>query len=226
MGMEEIREKYIDSRAAANLENQRAELNRSFASCDIYKSLNSSLYEKLQALYDDANTVFQESGLEDTEKQTLLYPIYEAFYETLAGLPWKERKHCQAEKHIKAMKACLKKGQNTSASLQYWIDFAKYAGPCFLAFFGLELLFLLLLDKAPAWLLALIFLGFLASLAAYFLVVYHIEGRRQFGTLQKWIWFRAAPKDHSRPIDLLQAAKAAIPLVVALGGAFIRMYVK
>ncbi len=226
MGIEEIRKKYISKQNEANLAAQREVLNRSFEDYQNAHKDDGDMFIAMQALYEDATTLYQEEDVEEGEKQQLLYLIYEAFYEKLGSLSWKKRRRCRADKHIVEMRVCLKKGQKTSATLRYWIDFAKYVVPWILVFFSLEMAFFSLLKTAPVWQPVLILIGFFASFMAYCLAAYHFEGRRLFGTLQTWIRFRQSPKEYNRPMDVLQGIKMMIPLLVALGGALIKIYVR
>ncbi len=226
MGIQELRQKYSKSLGAEGLKKQSQAFGRAYTEFQAGDKSDAATLVAMKELYEDANTIYNETTMEDAEKQKLLYPIYEAFYGNLAGLPWKKRRACQANKHIKAMSACLKKAQPASASLKYWVDFTKFACPFFVLFFILELLFFRLLRTGPAWLAGLALLGFLVFFTSYCLVTSQMEGKRLFGMLQKWIWFRASPKEQARPLDLLQGLKMLVPLLVALGGALIRMYVK
>ena len=126
---------------------------------------------------------------------------------------------------IRRMKKCLKMNETKNASTQFWLNFAKIAAPLAIVAFAAEFVLLDLLGtSAPVWQPMLAFIVFVVSFSGYFYACYHIEGRRLFGDLQRWIRYRKNPQGYSKPIDAFQVLKMAVPPLVTLGSAILKIY--
>lgn len=170
--------------------------------------------------------MLQDTNSTAKQKQTALYYIYLRYFQQISGLPYKHRRKLKADKYIKQMKSLIKSG-STQQIDTYWILFAKRALPFFAISFLGELLMLNGLNTPfIMWKVAIGGTAFLTGLILYFVAAYEIEGVRFFSSLSKWIQYSAHPRDHSRPLDMIQTLKTLFPLAVTIASVCIKFYFK
>lgn len=221
-GLEALRERYRDDGLEARMESTQAVLGASFSKVEKEKERLGAAFGDLQAAYADAQTVAARRDLPGAERQQLLYAVYDAYFARLAALPWRLRRPVGADGSIRAMRLAMKGGQR-SASWRYWLRFLQLCAPFFVVGFGGEIVFLMISGtEAPLWQVAVSFVAFVGGFAGYIAMCYHLEGQRLHGDLQRWMRYRTAPQEFSRPIDALQAGKMVLPLLIAVGSALIK----
>jgi len=223
--IEDIKERYVQAPAGLALEEQRKVLAESFGLASEHTVLLGETFERLAAVYHDAEAVLEATDNDNLQKQDLLYSICEQYFSLLAVLSWKKRRQIKSDKLTRKMKKCLKRSAPKSSTVQFWIKYCLYAVPLFIIFLIFEIWFLDLLGTdAPLWQTLFAFLGFGAGFAGYCVVCYHIEGQRLFGDLQSWIRYLQNPLGHNRPISLFQVLKLALPPLATIVSALIKIY--
>lgn len=222
---EDVKKRYGEQSLADQLNRQMAVLEASFALVEKAAERLGEAYAPIEAAWLDAVAVYGSTRMADSEKQQTLYLVYDAYFGLLAHLPWAKRRACRADRSIRKMKQAVKRGGKLGTAAKFWLDFAKYALPPIVVGLAAELLYFDLLEAgAPWWQQLLCLAVFAAGFGVYFVACYELEGRRLLGGLQKWLDYRLNPQEHGRPLDILQTAKMAVPLVVALGSALIKLY--
>lgn len=182
-------------------------------------------YPLLQDAYEDMQKLYGDDALDSRSRQLGLYALYEQYFSLLGALPWGLRRATGADRSIKKMQQTVKRPGAPSVSRQYWLKMALYCAPFFALGIAGEILFLDALDAGgPFWKLLLTGLAMVAGFTGYFIVAYRYEGMRLYSGLQRWIRYRTFPRDESRPMDLMQYAKMALPLLIAVASALIKQY--
>jgi len=225
--IETIKEQYILQPVTDALAKQQQILDESFALAVANNNLLKDINERLAAVYNDAKTVFITLGLDDLQKQSLLYPIYEEYFSIISILSWKKRRAIKADRLLRKMKTCLKHSLPKNSSVKFWIRYCQTSIPLFAVFLIFEILFLDLLgSNAPYWQTGLAFLAFVVSCGAYLYVSYSLEGLRLYGNLQQWIEYLKNPQGHNKPIGLIQLLKLILAPIATIGSAIIKIYLQ
>lgn len=225
--VQKIEQRYLDKEYYSQLEDEKRLLDASFAEVERRRKSLESVYAALEQCYTDAQVVYASEEIEPERKKKLLYRIYDAYYEKLASLSLRKRMAIHADKHIRKMHRSIKRGRESTDLIRYWVRFAKLCLPPLIVGLIGEIAFINVLDtEAPIWQVLLSFAVFLLGFGGYMILVYEIEGQRLYSDLKKWISYKISPEEQDRPMDFLQYIKMAIPLVVALLSALVKLYFK